>query len=127
MRVVPQDLTVLARARLRLVSVNDQVLWPSVGNLRHEGVLQARWETSATSASQARVLDLLNDPVLAHLNDVLGLVPVAALHGRLDPGILVLVHVGEDAVLIGQVPVRAVPHGYCRHRQHLSACRTRVD
>jgi hypothetical protein len=29
--------------------------------------------------------------------------------------------------LIGQITIRTVSHGYRRHRQHLSACRTYID
>ena len=52
-RVVTHDLTVLARAGLGLVGVDDEVLGAAVGHLGHEGPLQARRETGTTAATQA--------------------------------------------------------------------------
>jgi hypothetical protein len=52
-------------------------LVPAVALLGHEGVLEASGEASASSASEAGLLDLVDDPVLAHEHDVLGLVPVS--------------------------------------------------
>ncbi len=41
-------------------------LVPAVALLGHERVLEAGGEASASSASEAGLLDLVDDPVLAH-------------------------------------------------------------
>ena len=86
---------------------------PAIGNLGHERVFEARGETSATAATQTRLFDFVDDPVRAHGEDVLGLMPVAAFHGAVNPGALILVQVGENAVLVRQTAVHA--HGHGRH------------
>ena len=77
--------------------------------LGHERVLQTGREAGTTSASQARALDFVDDPVLAHAHDVFCLMPVSSLECASDEWVLILVDVGEDTVLIAQVTVE--PHG----------------
>ena len=74
---------------------------PAVGNLRHEGVLEAGGETGTTATAKSRVFDFLDDPVLAHTENLLGVVPVATLERAVNPGRFILVQVGEDTVLVG--------------------------
>lgn len=68
-------------SRLSLISVDDEVSWSAVGlpvGLVHEGPLEAGGESSTSSATETRVLDLLNDPRVALEDDILRTVPVAA-------------------------------------------------
>jgi len=87
---------------------NNHRYLPAVRNFRHEGVLETRREASATTAAQARFLDLVDDPVRTHGEDLLGLVPIATFESSIDPGALVLIKVGEYAVLVRQRAV--LPH-----------------
>jgi hypothetical protein len=57
--------------------MNSRLLPAVAALLGHEGVLEAGGEASASSASEAGLLDLVDDPVLAHEQHVLGLVPVS--------------------------------------------------
>eukprot|EP00354_Favella_ehrenbergii_P010829 CAMPEP_0170466100 /NCGR_PEP_ID=MMETSP0123-20130129/10192_1 /TAXON_ID=182087 /ORGANISM="Favella ehrenbergii, Strain Fehren 1" /LENGTH=420 /DNA_ID=CAMNT_0010732155 /DNA_START=1151 /DNA_END=2414 /DNA_ORIENTATION=- len=122
-RVVTQDLAVLASAGLRLVGVDNQVRWSAVGNLGHEGVLQTRGETSAAATAQARLFDFIDDPIGAHRENVFRLMPVTALEGTIDPGTAILVQVGEDAVLVRQVAIHARGNTlhHRRSAQHLAS------
>jgi hypothetical protein len=66
--------------RLSLIGVDDEVSWSTVGlpvGLVHEGPLETGGESSSSSATETRVLDLLNDPRVALEDDILGAVPVA--------------------------------------------------
>ena len=76
-RVVTHDLSVLAGAWLAFVCVDDQVLWSAVRGLIHEAPLESGWKAGAAAASQARGLDLVDDPVGSFQQDLLGLVPVS--------------------------------------------------
>lgn len=62
-RVVAHDLAVLARARLALVGVDDQIARPAVRRLVHEAPLQARREAGAAATAQTRLLHLACDRV----------------------------------------------------------------
>ena len=99
------------------VSTNKKNL-PSIGrNLWHKGVFESRGETGATSASKTRLLDFIYNPVLAHFNYVLRLVPVASLHSGVDPRGLILVQVGENAVLVLQSAVGSESYGQRSQRR----------
>ena len=100
----------------------------ATAHLRHERPLQARGEASAATAAKARRLHVRNDLLGAEEDELLGLVPVATLHGALNPPVAVVVpaerargthetcvrpastgsigrdsvHIGEDAVLVGE-------------------------
>jgi len=78
---------------------------PAIGNLGHEGVLESGGESSTTTSSESRLLDLIDDPVLAHGENLLGLVPVTALESTLDKGVLIFIQVRENTVLIAQVSI----------------------
>ena len=79
MRVVPHDFAVLARARLGLVAIHDQVMRTFTHLLRHEGPFQAGRESRAATAAQAAGLDLVADPVRPHREHFAREVPCAAL------------------------------------------------
>ena len=77
-RVVAQDIAVLASAGLRFVGIDDQIRWPPVALLGHERPFQAGRESGAAAAAQAACLHLVDDPV-APLGDEAGcVVPVSA-------------------------------------------------
>src|SRR5690625_6406818 len=60
MRVVAQDITVVAGARLGLVGVARQVFLTR-RRARHERPFQAGWKTRATASAQGGVLDRFNN------------------------------------------------------------------
>lgn len=95
-----QDFAVFAGLRLAFIGVDDEVTRATIQRLVHEGPLETRRETGATTTTHARVFHLIDDPVSAFAEDFLGLVPVAALHGALDSKVVAAVNVGKDAVFI---------------------------
>merc|ERR1719474_661880 len=126
-RVVPHDLAVLASSRLALVSVDHQVLGAAVVWLVHEAPLKAAGEASTTPASQTAGLDFVNDPLATLLHDLLGLVPLPALHGSLESPVMAAIDVGEDSVSISH----GTELGLClgclasgRHQLAACSCRT---
>jgi hypothetical protein len=64
-RVVHEDVAVLAGTRLAFVGVADEVLLTRE-LARHEAPLQARGETSAAATAQSRILDGRDHLVLGH-------------------------------------------------------------
>src|SRR5690606_41133469 len=60
----------------------------SVVFLRHEGPFQARREAGASAAAQLGLLDLLNDLLAPHGQQVLGVGPDAALAGPFEAPVL---------------------------------------
>src|SRR6476661_2698820 len=104
-RIVADDLAVLAASGLGLIGVDDQeVGFAGLGLLGHEAPLHAGRETGTAAASQARRLDLLDDRVLADGEQAFGVVPVAAGARGLQPRLLETVDVGKDAVLVRKRP-----------------------
>merc|ERR1719270_738588 len=126
-RVVPHDLAILASSRLALVSVDHQVLRAAVVWLVHEAPLEAAGEVSTTPASQTAGLDLVNDPLAALLHDLLGLVPLPALHGSLEPPVVAAIDVGEDSVSISHGTELGLGLGCLASGRHqLAACSCRT-
>lgn len=104
-RVLPHNLTILARAGLALIGIDDEIPW--LGILLpvlevHKTPLHPRREARTATSTQTRRFNLGNDPVVALIDNLLGLVPVAVLHGALEIGAVVAVQVLEDAVLVLQ-------------------------
>merc|ERR1719204_2699584 len=126
-RVVPHDLAILASSRLALVSVDHQVLGTAIVWLVHEAPLEAAGEASTTSASQTAGLDLVDDPLAPLLHDLLGLVPLPALHGSLEPPVMAAIDVGEDSVSISHGTELGLGLGCLASGRHqLAACSCRT-
>merc|ERR1719447_502769 len=126
-RVVPHDLAILASSWLALVSIDHQVLGAAVIWLVHEAPLEAAGEASTTPASQTAGLDLVNDPLATLLHDLLGLVPLTALHGSLEPPVMAAIDVGEDSVSISHWTELGLGLGCLapgRHQLAACSCRT---
>jgi hypothetical protein len=103
MRIVAHDLPVLAGTRLGFVGIDDQVMWPCrIRGLRHERPFEAGRETGAAAPAQARGLHLGNDPILAFVDEALGIVPGAAFARAFEAPVAEAVEIGEDAVLVGE-------------------------
>ena len=98
-RIVPHDLAVLAGAGLGLVRIDHEVGGPRIA-LGHERPLEAGREARAAAPAQARDLDLVDDPVVALVDQRLGVVPGAARAGAGQLPVLEAVEVLEDAVLV---------------------------
>ena len=78
-RIVAQDLAVLAGARLGFVGVDDEIVRPlRIDGLGHERPFEAGRESRAAATAQARGLHLRDDPVASLVDDRLGVVPIAA-------------------------------------------------
>merc|ERR1719422_1297868 len=126
-RVVPHDLAILASSRLALVSVDHQVLGAAVVWLVHEAPLKAAGEASTTPPSQTAGLDLVDDPLATLLHDLLGLVPLPALHGSLEPPVMAAINVGEDSVSISHGTELGLGLGCLAPGRHqLAACSRRT-
>src|SRR5690606_19820594 len=117
MRIVAQDFAVLAGAGLGFVGVDDQIMRATVALLGHERPLETRREASTATATQARRLHLLDDPVTALFDQPAGVVPMAARHCTLQGAILEAANIGEDAIFISQ-HVSAVSFRVCQYRSH---------
>ena len=100
MRIVAHDLPVLAGAGLRFVGVDDEIGGPRRIGLRHEGPFEAGRKTGAAAPAQARGLHLIDDPVLALVDQRLGIVPGAARARALEAPVAEAVEIGEDAILV---------------------------
>ncbi len=79
LRIVPHDIAVFARTRLRLIRVDHQIRRPSVRLLRHERPLQTRRKARAAASAKTRLLHLIDDPVATLRDDGRRAIPVAAL------------------------------------------------
>ena len=100
-RIVPHDLAVLARAGLGFVGVDDEIGRARIV-LRHERPLEAGRKASATAPAQTRRFHLVDDAVLAEVDQLLGVVPGAAGARTGKPPVVEAVDVGEDAVLVSE-------------------------
>src|SRR3990167_1728156 len=100
MRIVTHDVAILAGAGLGFVGVDDEIMRPVFDLFRHEGPFESGRESGAAAAAQARILNLLDDPVRPHADDVGGRVPRAAFLRRFKTGVLKAVEVCENAVFI---------------------------
>ena len=69
--VVPHDLPILARAGFALVGVDHEVLGPPIVRLVHEAPLEPRRKPGAASAPQTALFDLVHDPLVSLLYDLL--------------------------------------------------------
>src|SRR5690606_1827496 len=98
-RIVTQDVTVLAGARLRFVGIGDQIAGP-VGLLGHEGPFQTGGESCPATAAQPRGLHLIDDPVAALFQNPGRAIPMAARLRPLQRPVELAVDIGEDAILI---------------------------
>ena len=101
-RIVAQDVAVLAGARLGFVGIDDQIMRPLLHFLGHEGPFQAGGEARAAAPAQARLLHDVDDGLRPQVDDGLGIVPLAALARALEDRALEPVQVGEDAILVGE-------------------------
>ena len=103
-RVVTQDLAVLAGAGLGLVGIDEELARTAVIDafLGHEGPFQRGRETGAAAATQARALDLVDDPVATVVDELLGVHPAAARLGAFEAPVAGAVEVGEDAILVSE-------------------------
>lgn len=72
------------------------------GLAKHETPLHSGGESSAAAASQARILDFLDNPRRAFFDNLPRLVPVASLQGPWETPIMLSVKVGEYSVLVLQ-------------------------
>jgi hypothetical protein len=77
MRIVAHDVAVLAGTGLGFVGIDHEIMRPAVAFLRHEGPFQTGREACAATAAKAGSLHLVDDPVAALFQDLLGAIPVA--------------------------------------------------
>ncbi len=100
--IIAHDLPVLTGARFGFVCVHDQIVRASPHFLGHERPFQTGREARAAAAAQTGLLHLVDDPVPALIQNVLGGVPVTALLRAFKAPVMAAIEVGEDPVLILQ-------------------------
>src|SRR5690606_18697423 len=102
MRIMTQDIAVLAGTGLGFVGIDQQVMRAAVTDLGHEGPFERSRETGATPAAQARGLDLIGDPVATGVDELLGAHPGAARTRALERPVALAVEIGENAIFISE-------------------------
>ena len=100
MRIVPDDVTILAGAGFRFIGIDHQIGRPAIGLLRHEGPFHAGRETRAATATQTGILHLFNHRIAPARDDGRRAIPIPA-HARRGqiPG-LPTIEILENPVLI---------------------------
>src|SRR4029077_3735356 len=83
-RVVPQDIAILASARLALIRIDDEIGRP-VALFWHERPFKTGRKAGPSASAQPRFLDLLADPVATLVNQLSSTVPIAAPPGPVQP------------------------------------------
>ena len=103
-RLVAQNIAVLAGARLGFIGIDDQIMRRvfSTGIRRHEGPFQPGRETRAAASAQAGLFDLVDNPLAPFAQQRAGLAPIAAPARRFEACILEAVQIGEYAILVLQ-------------------------
>ncbi len=102
-RIMADDLAILARTRFGFVGVDDQIARPiRVRRLRHEAPLHAGREPRAAATAQAAGLHRVDQPIGANAHQILGVGPIAACARSFKVPRLEAIEVGEDAILVGQ-------------------------
>ena len=101
-RVVPHDLAVLARAGLRLVGVDHEIMRPVADLLGHERPLQPGRKARTAPPALAGGLDLIDQPIPALVQDRLGAVPSAPGARAGEAPVALAVEVAKDAVFISE-------------------------
>src|ERR1700694_3185858 len=112
MRIVAENLAVLAGAGLGFVGVDHQIMRAAVGLLGHERPFQSGGESGPAAPAQPRRLHLVEDPISALLQDRLGAVPGAARPRAREPPVVEPVEILEDAVFV------------CEHQSRLGSFRS---
>src|SRR5690606_9246748 len=87
-------------AGLRFVGIDHEIMGPLTDLLGHERPFEPRGEAGAAAAAQARGLDLVDDPVAAHLHDLPGPVPGTAPPRAGQTPVVQAVEIGESAVAV---------------------------
>src|SRR4029077_15658306 len=102
-RIVPHDLAILARAGLRLVGVDDEVVRPPLHRLLgHERPFESGREPGAAAAALTRGLHLGDNSVAAFLQDRFAAVPGAPRACAGKAPIVPAVEILENAILVGE-------------------------
>ena len=101
LRLTSPRLPHLAGAGLGLIAVHAEEVGTTVlGHLGHEAPLQTGGEGGASTAAETGRLDIRNDLVGTHLQQLLRLIPEATLHGALDVPVVVAIEVCENTILV---------------------------
>ena len=100
MRLVSQNVAVLACARLGFIGIDHQVMRAAIGLLGHERPLHPGRESRAAAPAQTGLFHLFDNPVTALGQDVLRIVPVAALLRRHEVMRLPAIEIYKYAVFI---------------------------
>jgi hypothetical protein len=101
-RIVAQNVAVLAGTRLAFVGIDDEVMRAGAHFLGHERPFETGRKTGAAAAAQAGGLHLFDDPVAALGEQILGAIPIAPGLRALQAEVMDAVEIGKDAIFIAQ-------------------------
>ena len=109
MRIMANDIAILAGAGFRFISIHHQIGGSAIGLLRHEGPFHAGREARAASATQAGILDAFNHRIATARNNRRRTIPIPAhTRRRQIPG-LTAIEVLENPILISERHVNRLP------------------
>src|SRR5207248_3076304 len=98
-RIVAQDVAILAGARFGLIGVDDEIGGPvRIRLLGHEGSFQAGRKSGPAAPAQVGFLDLVDDGVASALDQSLGVVPNAPRPRTRQVPVLGAIEIAEDAI-----------------------------
>ena len=100
MRLMAHNIAVFARAGLRFVGINDQIMRTPIIFFRHERPFQTRRKSGPATTAQARRFDLFNDPVTTLSNQVSRIVPISARLRGSQIGTMEPVNIGKNTIFI---------------------------
>ena len=101
-RVVAHDLPILAGARLGFIRVDDQIGRTPGIFFRHERPFEAGRKTRPATSAQPGFFHLVDDPVAALGENLLGPVPVSTRFCRIEAPVVEAIEIGENTILIAQ-------------------------
>ena len=126
-RLVTDDVAVLACAGFGFVGIDDQIMRTRAYLLRHEGPFQPGRKAGTAAPAKAGGLDPLDDLVMAKLQELCRVLPVATLARAGKTGVHPAIEIGEDAILVSQHSVLPIPPASVREaswRRHPPRTRT---
>ena len=100
MRIMAHDFTVFTCTWLGFIRVHDQIRRTTVALFGHEAPLQTRRETRTAASAQAAGFHLVDDPVTAFADKLVGPVPMSTRLRAAQGALVHSVDIGKDTVLI---------------------------
>ena len=111
--VLTDNLTILASSRLGLIAVHHQEVGTTIlGGLGHETPLQAGGESSSSTSTETGSLDISNNLIRSHLQQLLGLIPESTLDSAINVIIEIVVEIGKHTIIILSINRSPLPNTF---------------